>query len=311
MNDQLDQRIRRLVVEVVDNSPAPPRFDELAPLVPQRRPNRRIVVVAVAALTVIALAFGAAWFVRDERSAPVRPARSGPGGVVRLPLDAIPQGVSTRLVDRTPVFVVREQDRVTVFLTDTQHLPSDRMLWWCPRERVFRAPLNGETFDADGHAVGGPVRYGLDRFATELRGRIVNIDVTRVIPDDAPRQSPPSFPPGSTSFCSDALKSRTSSLTNLRIEALPTLKYDAERYTVPAGIVDIRLIGRGGTHTLVFKRENLRTFELKTPGGPTRSKVKLEPGRYLVFCSIPGHRSAGERATIVVRPKYAPSGDQS
>jgi FtsX extracellular domain len=87
-------------------------------------------------------------------------------------------------------------------------------------------------------------------------------------------------------------------MTKLTITALPTLSYQTKEFTVPAGIIQITLTSAGGTHTLVFDDPRFRGFELIVPPGPVRGKVKLKPGTYTVYCSIPGHRDAGEQATI-------------
>ena len=45
----------------------------------------------------------------------------------------------------------------------------------------FRGPCTGSAFLLDGTRVFGPAPRGLDRFATELDGDIVRIDVTEAI----------------------------------------------------------------------------------------------------------------------------------
>jgi plastocyanin len=89
----------------------------------------------------------------------------------------------------------------------------------------------------------------------------------------------------------------------LEINALPSLTYQANNFTVPAGTIQINYISKGGTHTLVFDNPKLSGFELYVPQGPTSGKVQLEPGAYTIYCTIPGHRQAGEQATITVTPR--------
>jgi FtsX extracellular domain len=92
-------------------------------------------------------------------------------------------------------------------------------------------------------------------------------------------------------------------VATLTITALPTLSYQATEYTVPAGIIEIDLSSAGGTHTLVFDDPRFRGFELAVPQGPVRGKIELKPGTYVIYCSIPGHREAGEQATITASGK--------
>ncbi|MGH9015365.1 MAG: hypothetical protein ACRDZ1_15725 [Acidimicrobiia bacterium] len=99
------------------------------------------------------------------------------------------------------------------------------------------------------------------------------------------------------------------------IEALPSLQFNAAEYVVEAGIVEIDYVSRGGAHTLVFAEQEFTGFKLFSPGDGRRDtgKVQLEPGQYTVYCDIPGHRAAGEEATITVRaasPDPAEDGHQ-
>jgi hypothetical protein len=90
---------------------------------------------------------------------------------------------------------------------------------------------------------------------------------------------------------------------NLGIIAEPSLTYQSNEFTVPAGIVKINFATDGGTHTLVFDNPRLSGFQLNVPQGPTSGKVRLEPGTYTIYCTIAGHRQAGEQATITVIPQ--------
>jgi hypothetical protein len=92
-------------------------------------------------------------------------------------------------------------------------------------------------------------------------------------------------------------------VATLEVDALPSLSFQAKDFTVPAGIVKINYIDIGGTHTLVFDNPKLSGFKLSVPDGPTSGKVQLQPGTYTIYCTIPGHRQAGEQATITVTPQ--------
>ena len=91
---------------------------------------------------------------------------------------------------------------------------------------------------------------------------------------------------------------RGTPVASLTITALPSLTYQAREFTVPAGIIEISFTTAGGSHTLLFEDPRHRGFELAVPEGPVRGKIELKPGTYTIYCSIPGHREAGEQATI-------------
>ncbi|HZP30567.1 MAG TPA: plastocyanin/azurin family copper-binding protein [Acidimicrobiia bacterium] len=92
-------------------------------------------------------------------------------------------------------------------------------------------------------------------------------------------------------------------VATLSVTAEPALKFDATDYTVKAGVVQVNYVDGGGTHTLNFDTSdpNLQKFELDVPGGPKTGKVDLKPGKYTIYCNIPGHRAAGMQATITVQ----------
>jgi hypothetical protein len=89
-------------------------------------------------------------------------------------------------------------------------------------------------------------------------------------------------------------------VATLPITALPTLAFDSQRYTVRSGIVEITLATGGGMHQLAFDDSRYRGFVLTAPNGPIRGKIQLKPGTYTIYDPIPGHRQAGEQATIKV-----------
>jgi uncharacterized cupredoxin-like copper-binding protein len=56
---------------------------------------------------------------------------------------------------------------------------------------------------------------------------------------------------------------------------------------------DLRLHRIGGTRTY--------GIHAVQPGGYTRLRLRLVPGRYVLWCSIANHRALGMRASLLVR----------
>jgi plastocyanin len=90
-------------------------------------------------------------------------------------------------------------------------------------------------------------------------------------------------------------------VATLDVEAISTpLSFNEKDYTVPAGIVEVKLGGDDG-HTLAFREPEFSGFLLgPTPNPPLEGKVELEPGDYRIYCTIPGHAAAGMEATVTV-----------
>lgn len=142
-----------------------------------RLPSRWVTALLVVAVAVVV---AGVTFFHYLRLAPA------PGSVE---LSSIPEGVSARRVDGTPVFIVRDDRAFTVFLTDPQHLPGEHVLWWCPSERLFASPTHGELFDERGRAVvDTPAARGLSRLEATVRGGTLFINVEGRVESTAPRQ---------------------------------------------------------------------------------------------------------------------------
>jgi plastocyanin len=92
-------------------------------------------------------------------------------------------------------------------------------------------------------------------------------------------------------------------VTALPVQALPSLKFDKDAYEVPVGVTEIDYINQGGQHTFVFTDARYSWFELavNATGETDKDKIQLEPGTYEVYCSVPGHKSAGMVATLTVK----------
>jgi plastocyanin len=77
--------------------------------------------------------------------------------------------------------------------------------------------------------------------------------------------------------------------------------FDPEGSEAPAGIDTIKMDSENGLHTLVFDDGKLPGFKLEASSGESDElKANLKPGRYTIYCDVPGHREAGMEGTITV-----------
>lgn len=92
-------------------------------------------------------------------------------------------------------------------------------------------------------------------------------------------------------------------VATVTVDALATLKFQADNFDTVAGINEFVYVLGGGVHTLVFEEPQFRGWKLSVAGQKTedRGKVELEPGVYTIYCDVPGHRAAGMEATVTVR----------
>lgn len=76
--------------------------------------------------------------------------------------------------------------------------------------------------------------------------------------------------------------------------------YEDEPTTLPAGSHVIGLDNQGrAPHDLVFDR-GIGQIAYAAGGAQDAGEVDLEPGDYVVYCSIPGHRQAGMEFELTV-----------
>lgn len=91
------------------------------------------------------------------------------------------------------------------------------------------------------------------------------------------------------------------------VEALPTLRLNGDVFEAPAGPIRISFVSRGGSHTLAIRSLDVNGTELpptelaRSSGEVESTVIDLAPGEYLIYCTVPGHQAAGERATLSVR----------
>jgi plastocyanin len=87
------------------------------------------------------------------------------------------------------------------------------------------------------------------------------------------------------------------------VVAEASIKFNATEFTAPAGVVQINYSGATG-HTLAIDDPKFSSLLLTTDaGGPKSEKVLLTPGKYVIYCTVPGHRAQGMQATITVAAK--------
>jgi plastocyanin len=88
----------------------------------------------------------------------------------------------------------------------------------------------------------------------------------------------------------------------LEVTAEPNTTFDSKTYSVKAGVVQVAYVDASSqTHTLVFDDPKFNGFELAVPAGPKTGKVDLKPGKYTIYCTLPGHRALGMQATVTAQ----------
>jgi plastocyanin len=86
------------------------------------------------------------------------------------------------------------------------------------------------------------------------------------------------------------------------VEARDSLDFDADVYQATAGevTIDYRPDDGGGYHNLlVVGLEDELELEVQGDESDTGT-ITLDPGTYVIYCSVAGHREAGMEAELVV-----------
>jgi plastocyanin len=88
--------------------------------------------------------------------------------------------------------------------------------------------------------------------------------------------------------------------STVSMEALASIKFASDTVSATKGIVQIDYSGATG-HTLAIQDPKFDGFLLTTDaGGPKSGKVELAPGKYTLYCTVPGHEAQGMKATLTV-----------
>jgi len=87
----------------------------------------------------------------------------------------------------------------------------------------------------------------------------------------------------------------------LVVTGLDTLDFDADEYTATAGTVEFEYQLQGVLeHTLVVEGREDDMRLVVSGGNSDQGSIDLDPGAYVLYCDIAGHREGGMEATLVV-----------
>jgi Rieske Fe-S protein len=277
------------------------------------REDRRATTMRVlgAAALVVLVAVSAAIVIRVSGNDDHRPVGSSSESRwrVAIALKDLPEGVSTRRIHGTPVFLVRRGDKVTTFLTNMHHIPGETVLFWCPAQKQFQSPTHGETFDRTGAVVGGPAFSGLDRLPTTVEGDVAHVDYGQVIADPRPRGT------GVGDFSCDGgvrgggrYRQPNGPVEQTLDVGIVAGTFDASSYTVDSGIVRIRVRSDESRGSVRIDDSRFAAVEFDTGAATSTATVALPPGAHTLAVSgldVPGGEHTAK--LIVTDPDVSPA----
>jgi plastocyanin len=106
---------------------------------------------------------------------------------------------------------------------------------------------------------------------------------------------------GGGSSASGGCGSASTTTPSITVHAQDSLKFDKTEYTAKAGDVTIQYVDDGSlVHTLLIKEKSGCKLQVSGRGDTKTGSVNLTPGTYTLYCDVPGHETAGMKATLTV-----------
>jgi plastocyanin len=96
--------------------------------------------------------------------------------------------------------------------------------------------------------------------------------------------------------------SATTTKADVTVHALDALKFDKTEYTAKAGALTVAYVNDGSlVHTLLIREKpDFKKLQVSGRGETKTGPANLTAGTYTLFCDVPGHESAGMKATLTV-----------
>jgi len=124
-------------------------------------------------------------------------------------------------------------------------------------------------------------------------------------PAPAASSAAPASSSSSSASSAGAPASGSSSSPTVQADPSGQLKFNTTSLTAAAGTVHISFTNHAPEgHNLTLVKETGSSVVGATPtfaGGSRTLTVKLTPGTYTYFCSVPGHRMGGMQGTLTVK----------
>ena len=117
--------------------------------------------------------------------------------------------------------------------------------------------------------------------------------------------TPASTPAATTSTSSTSSGGATTTSASIAADPSGQLKYNKTSLAVKAGSDKFTFTNKASlAHNFTIQQGTNGPVVGATPtfsGGTKTLSVKLKPGTYTFYCSVPGHRQAGMQGTITVK----------